>query len=165
MLDEKLKMLAEYLSENKLTVATAESCTGGLLSSRFTDISGSSDFVKLNFVTYANDAKNNILNVPEDILSSVGAVSEECAYYMAKGLHEKTNCDLAICTTGIAGPTGGSKEKPVGLVFVSVYFKENIIVKKFILPKFLPRKLMKFMFSQKAIELAFQNVVLVKNKI
>ena len=165
MLDEKLKMLAEYLLENKLTVATAESCTGGLLSSRFTDISGSSDFVKLNFVTYANDAKNNILNVPEDILSSVGAVSEECAYYMAKGLHEKTNCDLAICTTGIAGPTGGSKEKPVGLVFVSIYFKENIIVKKFILPKFLPRKLMKFMFSQKAIELAFQNVVLVKNKI
>ena len=158
MFDEKLKKFAKILSDNKLTIATAESCTGGLLSSRLTDISGSSDFVKLNFVTYANEAKHNILRVPKEILSTVGAVSDECAYYMAKGLHEYTNCDIAICTTGIAGPTGGTNEKPVGLVFVSIYYKDTITVEKYLLPKFLPRKLMKYMFTQKAINLAFKQV-------
>lgn len=164
MFDYKLKKLAKILTDNKLTVSTAESCTGGLLSSRFTDISGSSDFVKLNFVTYANEAKNNILDVSNEILSTVGAVSEECAYNMAKGLHHRTNCDIAICTTGIAGPSGGTKEKPVGLVFISVYFEKEIIVKKFILPKFLPRKIMKFLFTQKAIDLAYDFVISTKKK-
>lgn len=156
MFDRKLKKLTKYLLKNKLTVSTAESCTGGLLSSRFTDISGSSDFVKLNFVTYANKAKEEILNVPAEILETKGAVSEECAYYMAKGLQAKTSCDLVICTTGIAGPTGGSKNKPVGLVYISVYFKGNITIEKVILPSFIPRKLMKFLFTQKAINIAYK---------
>jgi len=155
MWDYKLKKIAKYLTDNKLTAATAESCTGGLLSSRFTDISGSSGFIRANFVTYANEAKNEYLNVSEDILNNFGAVSEECAYAMAKGLQKRTNCDLAVCTTGIAGPTGGSKDKPVGLVYISVYFKEKIVVKKVILPAFYPRKFMKFMFTQKAIDTAF----------
>ena len=154
MVDRKLKKLCKFLSENNLKIATSESCTGGLLSSRFTDISGSSDFVSLNFVTYANKAKEEILNVPHDVLSSVGAVSEECAYNMAKGLRIKTNCDIAICTTGIAGPTGGSKDKPVGLIFVSVYFHNEVSVKKFVFPSFLPRKIMKFVFTQAAINFA-----------
>ena len=155
MFDRKLKKLAKYLIKNKLTVSTAESCTGGLLSSRFTDISGSSDFVKLNFVTYANKAKEDILKVPSDILNTRGAVSEECAYNMAFGLHNLTGCDIAICTTGIAGPGGGSREKPVGLVFISIYFKGKIVVKKVQYPSFIPRKLMKFLFTQKAISLAY----------
>ncbi len=159
MFDRKLKKLCKFLVKNNLTVATSESCTGGLLSSRFTDISGSSEFVKLNFVTYANEAKEEILGVPHEILSSVGAVSEECAYNMAKGLKEKTGCDIAICTTGIAGPTGGSKEKPVGLIFVSVYYNENIAVKKFVLPSFIPRKIMKFLFTQTAIGFAYDVIV------
>ena len=159
MFDGKLKKLCKYLAENNLTVATSESCTGGLLSSRFTDISGSSDFVKLNFVTYANEAKEEILGVPHEVLSSFGAVSEECAYNMAKGLREKTGCDIAICTTGIAGPTGGTKEKPVGLIFVSVYFNENISVKKFVLPSFIPRKIMKFLFTQTAINFAYHIIL------
>ena len=165
MFDYRLKKLAHFLQENNFTVATAESCTGGLLSSRFTDISGSSVFVKLNFVTYANEAKKDILNVPEDILSSVGAVSEECAYHMALGLHNRSGCNLAICTTGIAGPTGGTKEKPVGLVFVSVFFNNKITVQKFLLPKFLPRKLMKYIFSQKAIDLAYNVIFSDKNHV
>ena len=154
MVDRNLKKIAKFLIENNYTVSTAESCTGGLLSSRFTDISGSSGFVKQNFITYANEAKTEILGVDTDILEKFGAVSEECAHAMAKGLLEKTNCNLGICTTGIAGPTGGTKEKPVGLVFVSVYFNNEIHVKKFNFPKFLPRKLMKFIFTQAAINYA-----------
>lgn len=160
MFDGKLKKLAKYLIENKLTVSTAESCTGGLLSSRFTDISGSSDFVKLNFVTYANKAKEEILSVSPDILKTKGAVSEECAYNMAIGLHKRTGCDLAICTTGIAGPGGGSKLKPVGLVFISIYFRDKVVVKKVQYPSFIPRKIMKFLFTQKAISLAYGVILL-----
>ena len=160
MFDRKLKKLCKYLAENNLTVSTAESCTGGLLSSRLTDISGSSDFIKLNFVTYANIAKEYVLGVPNEILTKYGAVSEQCAYNMAKGLHEKTNCDMAICTTGIAGPTGGTDEKPVGLVYVSVYFKDRVIVREFKYPSFIPRKLMKFLFTQKAINTAYKLTVL-----
>ena len=158
MIDYKLKKLSKFLTDNKYSIATAESCTGGLLSSRFTDISGSSEFVKLNFVTYANEAKENVLMVPHSILEKFGAVSEDCAYRMAEGLHNNTNCDLAICTTGIAGPTGGSEEKPVGLMFVSVYFNQHIFVKKFVFPSFIPRKLMKFIFSQAAISFAYDIV-------
>ena len=160
MFDKNLKNLCKYLTENNLTVSTAESCTGGLLSSRLTDISGSSDFVKLNFVTYANMAKECILGVSDEILTKYGAVSEQCAYNMAKGLHEKTNCDMAICTTGIAGPTGGSDEKPVGLIYISVYFKDRIIVREYRYPSFIPRKLMKFLFTQKAIDIAYKLTVL-----
>ena len=156
MFDRKLKKLAKILIDKKMTVATAESCTGGLLSSMFTDISGSSEFVKANFVTYANEAKEEYLNVSSEILQEFGAVSHECAYAMAKGLHNRTCCEIAICTTGIAGPTGGTKEKPVGLVFVSVYYDEKIYVRAFRLPSFIPRKFMKYLFAQKAIEYAYE---------
>lgn len=155
MFDRKLKKIAKYLIDNNLTAATAESCTGGLLSSRFTDVSGSSEFIKANFVTYANEAKQDYLNVSKEILDNFGAVSRECAYAMAEGLQKRTNCDLAACTTGIAGPTGGTKDKPVGLVYISVYFKGQITVEKVQLPPFLPRKVMKFLFTQKAIDIIF----------
>lgn len=159
MCDKKLKQIAKYLIDNKLTAATAESCTGGLLSSRFTDISGSSGFIKANFVTYANEAKAEYLNVSENILKNFGAVSEECAYAMAEGLHMCTGCDLAICTTGIAGPTGGTKEKPIGLMYIGVYFKDKVTVKKFQLPPFIPRKMMKFLFTQEAIEFTYKEIL------
>lgn len=158
MFDKNLKKIAEYLIKNNLTAATAESCTGGLLSSRFTDISGSSGFIKANFVTYANEAKQEYLNVSKDILDKFGAVSEECAFAMAKGLQERTQCDLAVCTTGIAGPTGGTKDKPVGLIFIAVYFQGKLTVEKIQLPSYLPRKLMKFMFTQKAINTALERL-------
>lgn len=156
MFDSNLKKLCKFLSENNLTAATAESCTGGLLSSRLTDISGSSNFVKLNFVTYAYEAKTEILDVSTELLKTYSAVSYECAKAMAEGLHKRTNCDLAICTTGIAGPTGGTKIKPVGTVFVSALYKGKLLVKEFRMPKFLPRKLMKFCFTQKAIDTALE---------
>lgn len=146
--------LGKYLIENKLTIATAESCTGGLLSSKLTDVSGSSEYVKLNFVTYANEAKHKILAVSWDILNNFGAVSEECAEAMANGLYEATDCDIALCTTGIAGPTGGTKEKPVGLVYISMRYKGIVTVKEVKLSPTLPRIEMKEQFANQALKLA-----------
>ena len=134
MFDWNLNKLAKFLKANKLTIATAESCTGGLLSSRLTDISGSSDFVKLNFVTYAYEAKEEALGVSHELLVKYSAVSYECAKAMAEGLQNRTNCDIALCTTGIAGPTGGSKEKPVGTIYISALYKGKLLVKKYNLP-------------------------------
>ena len=156
MFDRNLNKLARILKENKLVIATAESCTGGLLSSRLTDVSGSSDFVKLNFVTYANEAKEEILNIPHEILESYGAVSSQCAEAMAKGLRKRTGCDIALCTTGIAGPAGGSREKPVGLMYVSAFYKDKMLLKEIKLCPKIPRKLMKFLFTQKAIDAALE---------
>lgn len=146
--------LGKYLIENKLTIATAESCTGGLLSSKLTDVSGSSEYVKLNFVTYANEAKHKILGVSWDILNNFGAVSEECAEAMANGLYEATDCDIALCTTGIAGPTGGTNEKPVGLVYISMRYKGIVTVKEVKLSPTLPRIEMKEQFANQALKLA-----------
>lgn len=125
---ELLKEIRKILIENNLTVSSAESCTGGLISSYLTDISGSSSFVFENFVTYSNEAKSKFLNVKKETLENFGAVSEQTAFEMTKGLlqYQKTS----IATTGILGPTGGSKEKPVGLCYIGFGYKkenENII--------------------------------------
>ncbi len=148
------KTLGKLLIEKHLTIATAESCTGGLLSSKLTDVSGSSEYIKLNFVTYANEAKNEILNVSWDILNTYGAVSEQCAEAMANGLQARTNCDIALCTTGIAGPTGGTVEKPVGLVYISAKYNGITTVKEIRLNPNLPRVQMKEEFANQALKLA-----------
>lgn len=150
--------LGKILIENNLTIATAESCTGGLLSSRLTDVSGSSAYTKLNFVTYANEAKHDILGVDWVILNTKGAVSEECAEAMANGLYEKTGCDIALCTTGIAGPTGGTIEKPVGLVYISVRYKSIVTVKEVRLSPTLPRRQIKDEFVNQALKLAISTL-------
>lgn len=149
-----LEKLAKILIEKNLVISTAESCTGGLLSSMLTDVSGSSSYTKLNFVTYSNEAKHEILNVDNEILDTYGAVSFECAKAMAEGLMERTNCDVALCTTGIAGPTGGSVEKPVGLCYISCKFKDKTTVKQINLDPALERCEMKKQFAQNAIKLA-----------
>ena len=110
--------IGKILIERSLKISTTESCTGGLLSSRLTDISGSSSYITLNLVTYANEAKSKMLGV---ILDEGGAVSEICAQQMAKGLYNLTKSDICVSTTGIAGPTGGTKEKPVGLMYSTIY--------------------------------------------
>ena len=155
--------LGQLLKEKNLTIATAESCTGGLVSSKITDVSGSSEYVKLNFVTYANEAKNKVLGVDWDILNNYGAVSEECACAMVKGLKEQTNCDIALCTTGIAGPTGGTKEKPVGLMYTAALYKGITTVKEIHLPSDLDRITMKERFAQEALKLAIS--VLKENRL
>lgn len=144
--------VARILLKNSMTISTAESCTGGLISSRLTDIAGSSAYIKENYVTYANEAKIKLLNVSEKTLEQNGAVSEQCAIEMAEGLFEKTKCDIAIITTGIAGPDGGSAEKPVGTLYVGIKNKYQTKVKKFNLSPKIKRKTMKYAFSQCALE-------------
>lgn len=107
------------MREQNFQITTAESCTGGLIAGALTEIAGSSDVVHGGFVTYANEAKTEMLGVPEDILLTHGAVSEPTARAMAEGAHSKTNVAISIAVTGIAGPSGGSAEKPVGLVYIS----------------------------------------------
>ena len=109
-------------STNK-TIATAESCTGGLIGDRLTNVSGSSSYFKGGIVAYSNAVKEEAVGVSKATLESVGAVSEETALEMARGVREKLNADIGISTTGIAGPTGGTEEKPVGLVFVGLSFE------------------------------------------
>ena len=150
--------LGRILKDKKLTISTAESCTGGLVSSRLTDISGSSEYVKLNFVTYANEAKNSVLGVSWDILNNYGAVSEQCAKAMADGLQNVTGCDVALCTTGIAGPTGGTSDKPVGLMYTSVKYNDIVTVKEIRLPESTPRVEMKQKFADEALKLALATV-------
>ena len=151
-----LENLTKILIEKNLTISTAESCTGGLVSSMLTDISGSSAFIKLNFVTYSNEAKHKMLGVSSNTLEKYGAVSEECAKEMAEGLMKQTNCDISLCTTGIAGPTGGTKEKPVGLCYISCRFKNQTHIKKLRLNPNIERKEMKRLFAENAINFAYE---------
>ena len=145
------KEIAKFLIRKNLTAAAAESCTGGLISSLLTDVSGSSAYIKSNFVTYSNEAKEKYLFVSKETLEKYGAVSEQTAYEMAEGLLKQTEANFALGITGIAGPTGGSKEKPVGLAYLGVACKAETVVKKILMPAFLPRKFMKFCFAKKAL--------------
>lgn len=150
--------IAKLLISKKLIVSTAESCTGGLISSRLTDVSGSSSYIKENYVTYSNEAKIKLLDVSLETLKTYGAVSEQCAKEMAQGLYSNTTCDIALCITGIAGPTGETKDKPVGTVFISIKTKDSLAVKKFsINPKY-KRTKMKYVFSQKALEFLMETL-------
>jgi nicotinamide-nucleotide amidase len=117
---EAAAALLALLRQRGMTIAAAESCTGGLISAALTAVPGSSEAVLGGLVTYSNAMKMKFLGVPEDVLSSDGAVSEACARRMASGAMLHTGADLAISTTGIAGPGGGSAEKPVGLVFIGL---------------------------------------------
>jgi nicotinamide-nucleotide amidase len=110
------KALLDACRLRGLKVATAESCTGGLVAGALTDIAGSSDVVDRGFVTYSNEAKQQMLGVPADTIEKHGAVSRETAEAMARGALGNANADLAVAITGIAGPGGGSPDKPVGLV-------------------------------------------------
>ncbi len=118
------------LKEKNMTVASAESCTGGLFAKRITDISGSSDVFETGLISYSNDTKIKILGVDEEIIKNYGAVSEECARDMAEKIIKFSGSDIGVGITGIAGPDGGSDEKPVGLVYIAVSDGENTFVVK-----------------------------------
>ena len=121
MIDDELRQVARRVLDlcraRDLHVATAESCTGGLVAAALTEIAGSSDVVECGFVTYSNAAKQTMLGVPAATLTRYGAVSAETAAAMARGALKNSQADLAVAITGIAGPGGGSKSKPVGLVY------------------------------------------------
>ena len=122
MIDQATLAEAEALlqacREARQMIATAESCTGGLIAATLTAIAGSSDVVERGFVTYSNAAKTEMLGVPAELIARHGAVSEEVARAMAEGALDRSPADLAVSVTGVAGPGGGSAEKPVGLVWL-----------------------------------------------
>ena len=132
---EKINLESEKLYLNcfnkNLTITTAESCTGGMISSAIVHVNGSSQIFKSSVIVYSNNMKNKLLNIPKNLITENGAVSEVVAFYMAKNSLKILKSHLSIAVTGIAGPTGGSVEKPVGLVWIGIGTKEKIITKKY----------------------------------
>jgi len=136
MFDAQLVTLArEVLNDARakgLRLATAESCTGGLIASLLTEIPGSSDVVERGFITYSNEAKEDMLDVPADLIHQYGAVSEPVARAMVEGALKHSLAHLAVAVTGIAGPGGGTAQKPVGLVYVAASrLDQPVLVKEF----------------------------------
>ena len=133
---EKINKQSEILFHNclekKLTITTAESCTGGMIASSIVSVSGSSAIFKSSVVTYSNEMKNKILNIPLTLINENGAVSKVIAYTMAYNVLDLINSDISIAVTGIAGPGGGSKNKPVGLVHIGIGTKQNVVTKRYL---------------------------------
>lgn len=123
--------LSESLLHKRKKVCTAESCTGGLIAKMLTDPAGSSDWFERGFVTYSNQAKNELLEVPASVIEDYGAVSEPVAVAMATGALHHSHADFSIAVTGIAGPSGGSKEKPVGTVWIAAASADDVIANRF----------------------------------
>ncbi len=130
------KILGERLFEKGLTLGTAESCTGGNIAHMITSVPGSSHYFKGSVVSYANEVKKSILHVTAESLEKFGAVSEAVAIEMARGAQQVMDADCSISTTGIAGPDGGTEEKPVGTVWICTIYKEKLIAKKYQLGKY-----------------------------
>lgn len=129
--DETLNsVVGKLLIAQQLTIATAESCTGGLIAKSLTDLPGSSAYMKQAFVTYSNESKTELLGVPESLINERGAVCEEVARAMAEGCRERSRTDIALSATGIAGPTGGTPDKPVGLVYIGIATAKKTTVKE-----------------------------------
>lgn len=146
------KKIAELLVRNALKLSVAESCTGGLISSRMTDLSGSSVYIRQNFVTYANEAKVKLLGVNPDTIEKNGVVSSEVAFEMAEGALKRYDCTVTLSATGIAGPLGATEFKPVGLVYFGISDGEHTKTYKYEANSMLYRRLMKYAFSNKALD-------------
>ncbi|WZL74903.1 competence/damage-inducible protein A [Clostridiaceae bacterium 35-E11] len=129
--EEMVEVVAKKLLEHKLTISLAESCTGGLIAAKLTEMPGISQCLDRSIVTYSNQAKIQELGVKESTLKEKGAVSEETAKEMVLGLKKKTESDICLSVTGIAGPGGGTKEKPVGLVYIAITYKDKIICNQY----------------------------------
>ena len=125
------KKIVSLLTKKKMNISFAESCTGGLLASSITSISGSSKVFTLGLVTYSNNAKINILKVPKNIISRHGAVSHQTCMHMVKNLNKISKTNISVSITGVAGPNGGTKKKPVGLVYIGLKKGNKLLVKKY----------------------------------
>ena len=124
------KKITNKLINNKISISFAESCTGGMLSSAITSVGGASKIFAMGFVTYSNQAKTSILKVPKKIIQKHGAVSIQCCLSMVNNLSKISKSKVCVSITGIAGPSGGTKQKPVGLVYVGVKNGKKVIVSK-----------------------------------
>jgi nicotinamide-nucleotide amidase len=126
-----VQVVAERLLKHRQKVCTAESCTGGLIAKTFTDLAGSSDWFERGFVTYSNAAKNEMLAVPVSLIDDYGAVSEAVATAMANGALRHSKADYSIAVTGVAGPGGGSDDRPVGTVWIAVASAEQMVARRY----------------------------------
>ena len=124
------KKIISLIKRKKMKLAIAESCTGGMLSSTITSVSGSSKVFRMGLVTYSNQAKTSILKVPQKIIKKNGAVSVQCCLAMVNNLSKISKSKVCVSITGIAGPKGGSKQKPVGLVYIGIRVGKKVIVNK-----------------------------------
>jgi len=122
--------IVKKLIKKRLKISLAESCTGGMLSSTITSISGSSKVFNMGFITYSNKAKMSVLKVPKKIITKHGAVSKECCLSMVKNLSKISKANISVSITGIAGPNGGTKLKPVGLIYIGIKKGNKIIIKE-----------------------------------
>ena len=125
-----LKILHKKLIDKKLTISVAESCTGGLLASNLTKLPNSSKYFQMGLITYSNEAKVKVLKVNKNIIKNYGAVSKECCELMVKNLSKISKSKINVSITGIAGPGGGTKDKPVGLVYIGIKKQDKIIIIK-----------------------------------
>ncbi len=147
------EILHDILIAESKTISMAESCTGGLISKMLTDVSGSSSYINLNLVTYSNEAKMKMLEVKKETLENFGAVSEQTAEEMALGIKKLSGSDFGLAITGIAGPTGGTEEKPVGLVYIGITDGVKVNVHKIVSPPKLPREEIRVRAAKKALHL------------
>jgi len=150
-----MKSLIRILTKKKLKISFAESCTGGLLASTITSISGASKIFNLGFITYSNQAKIKILKVNKNIIRKYGAVSHECCAAMVKNLSRISKANINVSITGIAGPKGGSKKKPVGLVYIGVKKGNKILINKYLF-KSKKRSSIQKATVKKAVDLIFK---------
>ena len=155
--EELEEIVGNMLASRNLTLSIAESCTGGLIADRITNISGSSHYFERGIITYSNDSKIHELEVPASILELHGAVSKEAAEAMASGIRIKAKSDIGLSTTGIAGPTGGSAEKPVGLIWIGYSDCEKTFALKFIFNG--QRRIIKERAAQAALELLRRTIL------
>ena len=125
------KKIVSILKKKKIKISFAESCTGGLLSSAITSVSGSSKIFTMGLVTYSNQAKINILKIPKKIIKKNGAVSFQCCLSMVNNLSKISKSEVCIAITGIAGPSGGTKQKPVGLIYIAIKIGKKITINKY----------------------------------
>ena len=124
--------VVRLLKKKKLKLAIAESCTGGMLSSAITSVGGSSKVFTMGLVTYSNQSKNRLLKVPKRIIKKHGAVSSQCCFSMVNNLSKISKSNIAVSITGIAGPSGGTKQKPVGLVYVGIKRGNKVKINKYL---------------------------------
>src|SRR5262249_35326476 len=151
-------VVVELLKKRKETLATAESCTGGLIANRITNVPGASEVFLAGYITYANTAKSDVLNVDPALIEKHGAVSEPVAGAMAEGACARAHSTHGLATTGIAGPSGGSDEKPVGTVYIAVASAESgTIIKKFFFPT--DRETFKQLAAQTALDLLRRKII------
>ncbi|MEE1283164.1 MAG: nicotinamide-nucleotide amidohydrolase family protein [Acutalibacteraceae bacterium] len=154
------ELVVKVLAENNMKIATAESCTGGLISKKITEVSGSSAVFDCGVCSYSNEIKNKVLGVDKAVLDTLGAVSAETAKQMAKGVRLLANSDIAVSTTGIAGPTGGTPQKPVGLVYIGLSTAQGDIAVKALLAenKNNTRERVRELATAGALYLAYKNI-------